>query len=102
MEYKQAGSETHQQEHRFEFPRAARQTKPFAERCSRARVRFAAPSAPLPTPAPFCNASRLRRAAPAGTQITRVMELFQKGRASSPLWLRIYLDISSLLMEGPE
>jgi hypothetical protein len=50
MECKEAGSETHQQEHRFESPRAARQTKPFAEWCSRARVRFAAPSAPLPTP----------------------------------------------------
>ena len=88
MKHTEAASETHQQEHRIEFHRTRpSKERRVAERCAWARVRFAAPMRALAHCAPFCTESRWRRAAPAGTQFTRVIELLE-GAAFSPLWFR--------------
>ena len=57
MKHRQAGSETHPQEHRFEFRRAARENTPLVELCSWTRVRFAAPVRALFHCGPFCTGS---------------------------------------------
>jgi hypothetical protein len=102
MKHKQRRSETHQQEHRFEFSRTARQMKLIAERCSRARVRFAALKRALAHCAPFCLESGLRRAAPAGTQSLALWNYSERAGFQPAMVLNSIVDITSLLMEAPE
>ena len=102
MEYKEAGSETHQQEHRFESPRAARQNKATRRTVLARKGSLRRAQRALAHSAPFCIQSISRRAAPAGTQIPRVMEFSKTGGPPARCGYEIYLDISSLLMEAPE
>ena len=97
----QAGSETHQQEHRFEFPRAARQKGP--RRTGARRQGFASPRHARPCPLrAVLHPSKIATGGSGGNSNHSRYGTIPRGAGFQPaLVFNVVLDIRSLLMEAP-